>query len=66
MRDSSGVIHRNHMMAFDRITGIEIFDNSAARLYTHPELKISRNYRIAGALQTLSTVGEVDFAVAGF
>ena len=40
-------IHRGHMVALDRIVGVEIFDNGDGILYlnNNTELKISRNYR---------------------
>ncbi len=40
-------IHRSHVVALDRVTGIEIFDNGDGILYlnNNTELKISRNYR---------------------
>ena len=40
-------IHRSHMVALDRVTWIEIFDNGDGILHldNNTELKISRNYR---------------------
>lgn len=42
-------IHRSHVVALDRVAGIEIFDNGDGILHltNNTELKVSRNYRKA-------------------